>query len=192
LVVVVISLLLFKIVDLQNTLEQNMCTREIAKFKHVMAPAAIEQIQSKNKARTSEETADRTINNNLATERDRGLHSNLLLQAHTRRRQPSTKHAAWRRNTNNREGGGLTHRMPEKKNQRRDLTCTWPRKSAARQSTHGAAPALVVLPCLSTRRAPTLQSTNRNPKLLNRKRNDTNKQKKLDQIKRDSSQTLHT
>jgi hypothetical protein len=92
------QLLLFKIVDLQNTLEQNMCTRGITKFKHVMAPAAIKQIQSKNKVRTSEETADRTINSNLDTERDRGLHSNLLLQAQTRRRQPARKHEAWRRN----------------------------------------------------------------------------------------------
>jgi hypothetical protein len=65
------QLLLFKVVDLQNTLEQNMCTREIAKFKHVMTPAAIKHIQSKNEARTSEETADRTINNNLAAERQR-------------------------------------------------------------------------------------------------------------------------
>jgi hypothetical protein len=60
------QLLLSKIVDLQNTLEQNMCTREIAKSKHVMALAAIKQIQNKSQARTSEETADRTLNNNSA------------------------------------------------------------------------------------------------------------------------------
>jgi hypothetical protein len=43
-----------------------MCTREIAKSKHVMALAAIKQIQNKSQARTSEETADRTLNNNSA------------------------------------------------------------------------------------------------------------------------------
>jgi hypothetical protein len=79
--------LLSKIVDLQNTLEQNMCTREIAKFKHVMAPAAIKQNQSKSQARTSEETAERTINNNSSAERDGGLHSDLLLQAHAENSQ---------------------------------------------------------------------------------------------------------
>jgi hypothetical protein len=50
-----------------------------------MAPAAINQIQSKNKARTSEETADRTINNNLATERQRAALKPAAPSTHTQK-----------------------------------------------------------------------------------------------------------